>query len=616
MNAIRLPVILLIIVLVLSAFYYRFNASNRPIIKDLDSDNKAEMKKSEEEDKLAKAGQKLEDAIGAFNKKNYKLAYDLLQGYSQGDDYDLVKVRAYSLAAMGRDTDAILEFEKLMNIKKVPENAFALAYVYEKAGFLDTAHKTYEELSQAKLASTLEVDILEGLVRTLAYESDEKKRFQKVQRLVKLSPSSELGAVAFAKICSELTNDKRPQQFIEKLWEIHKKSYEYNYWAGIYSLNNGFVSFAIKLFNNCIALAPENSGAYFYAFKAEKENGNNAKALALLEKYRSMTSVQVASKTIYEAAREAYKLKKLKLAYELYRSAVSADRSILANDDSDLLKDVETRLVPMLSPEERAFHQVFKRYLDGQYDLALEQMQKLHPSLEQPLKFDGFNLMRECKSVKRQDNQYLQYLADLEQAKIDEELAKKLEKKLAAEEEAFAKLVEQLPDESLLDAIKRNAMLDPTNYASQYNAAVSLSENGFYQESVLFFELAQRLEPSNHEPAFSLAKLNFLQGNPFSTGQNIKRALELAPSDTSVLTLAAEIELSKNNPDSALAYAQKALKANVNNYDAKAMLAQAHAQRGEVQEAKALIEQALAAKNMDAALRKRLTDLKGSLHNR
>lgn len=612
MSAIRIPVILLIVVLTFSAFYYKYSASRKPLIVDFDSDIQAEIQKDEEKDKEALWSQKLDKAIVAFNKKSYKEAYELLLDYPNTDNYDLIKVRAFSLAAMDRETEAILQFEKLMEIKKVPENGYALAYVYEKAGFLDTAHKLYEELSHLDVKPALGKDILEGLVRTLAYESDGKKRLQKVQQLVKAYPSSEIGAVAFAKFCAEITNDKRPQQLLEKLWESHKKSYEFNFWAGIYSLNNGFTDFASKLFNTCMLLSPDNSGAYFYAFKAEKEKGNIAKALSLFEKFRSMTSVQIAAQTIYEASKEAYRLNRLKLAYELYRSAVSSDRRILAHDDSELLKEVEARLVSSLTSKEKAFHRIFKRYLDGQYDLALGQMEKLLPQLEQPLKFDGFNLIRECKGVKRQDRQYLQYLEDLEQAKRDEALAKKL----AEEEAARAKIIEQLPDESLVDAIKRKAMLDPTNYNSQYEAAVALSENGFFQESVLFFELAQRLAPSNHEPAFSLAKLNFLQGNFFTMGQNMTKALELAPSDTAVLTLAAEIEISKNNYDDAIVYSQKALKSNINNHEAKGMLAQAYAHKGEVQKANAMIEQVLRVKRLDRTLRKKMLDLKGSLQNR
>lgn len=616
MSSIRIPVFLLILVLVFSAFYLYFDASTSRPTQSFTEEGKADLRNEEKESNIRPWEEKLDKAVKEFNNQNFKQAYETLKNYKDDHDYEIIKVKAYSLAAINRDTEAILEFEKLSKIKEVPQNNYALAYLYEKSGFLDTAHKMYDELTYAPIEPTLKKEVLEGFIRTLAYETDDKKKLANIQNLIKLSPTSELGAVNFVKYCADIKNDKRPKVIIERLLPVHKNNYEFNFWAGKYLINNGFYQLASEVFENCMRIDPENSGAYLYAYKAESRLGNSQKALKMIEKFRGLSLVQISSDILFEASLEAYKQRQLKLSYELYRSAVSSDRKLLASDHSSMLTVLEQQVVSRLSPLEKRFHKIFIKYQNGEYTVALEEMGKLLPQLQQPLKFDGFNLIKECQKVVRQDARYSQYLIDLEQAKREEEAAKRRAALAAKEEARRQSEVSALPDESLVDAIKRKAMLEPTNYSAQYDAAIELSQRGFYQESALFFEMAQRLEPNNHQPAFSLAKLNYLQGNNFSTSQNIKKALDIAPSDTFVLSLAAEIELSKNNHEQAAIYAQKALKSNVNNHEAKIFLAESFANLGEPDEALRLLGQVSNVRNLDTRLTERAKNLAETLQKK
>ncbi len=136
MSSIRIPVFLLILVLVFSAFYLYFDASTSRPTQSFTEEGKADLRNEEKESNIRPWEEKLDKAVKEFNNQNFKQAYETLKNYKDDHDYEIIKVKAYSLAAINRDTEAILEFEKLSKIKEVPQNNYALAYLYEKSGFL------------------------------------------------------------------------------------------------------------------------------------------------------------------------------------------------------------------------------------------------------------------------------------------------------------------------------------------------------------------------------------------------------------------------------------------------------------------------------------------------
>ena len=135
MDDLKIPVILLICIICGAGLYF-YNKSQNPTtpkvkptktivesVPSKDSDAQEAKKKSEEE-LIVKAKE-------VFESGNYKKTLEVLSEHQNSSDYNVQRMIAYALSSNKEYDRAILAFEKVLKIRKVPADGYSLAYLYE-----------------------------------------------------------------------------------------------------------------------------------------------------------------------------------------------------------------------------------------------------------------------------------------------------------------------------------------------------------------------------------------------------------------------------------------------------------------------------------------------------
>jgi tetratricopeptide (TPR) repeat protein len=559
MDDLKIPVILLLVVLVISAFLFNpFEKTPTKFPKP--TVNKMPQHKFSDND-LART---TKEAKKLFQNNDYSKVLELLQKYKDEQSYEIQKMLAFSLAASKKFDEAIVAFEKTLKIRMIPENGYSLAYLYEITGRTKVARMLYEDLLSASVSSSLKKRIYEGLARTASFENDTRKTIKFNLALIKKYPSSPEGFIAMIKLMKMTGKTKGLDKLLKRGDQFHKNNFEYNFWIGNLYFEMGNFQKALTRFKTCIKLDASNSTPYYYSYRILKRQKNIEQALKELEKYYNLNPLL--PHIFFEASIDAKNDGQIDLAYKFIRNALTSDRTLLGRDDKGTLKAVERNMKKNKSKLEKDFFYSFYDFINGDFKAAKAQLQKLLPLIKDThTKRDARKMLAECRLIEKQEMAYQNYLINQQRAK-----------QLKNQPQKSNKIRTQVEEETEIDVLKKKAMMNPNDLRLQYLTGLKLAEAGDLKASKTFLQSALRLNPNILEANFSLAKIYIHEKNSIEARKHINKALKINPNSSQALSLSANLYLENNDFSRATSDAEGALKSNPNNGEARLVLAQIH----------------------------------------
>ncbi|MDN5279497.1 MAG: hypothetical protein PWR01_3462, partial [Clostridiales bacterium] len=361
MSGIKLPLILLIVVLGLGVFLFFPSGSKKKPIE-----------KKQPTSTTTQTSDFLQEAKAAFSKGDYDETIALLENHRQDSDYEIQRMLGYSYAAVKRFDDAIVAFEKTMESRRVPENGFSLAYLYEITGRNNVARMLYEDLLSAELPPRMQKGVYEGLSRTSVFENNTKAAIKYNMAMIKRYPDSPEGFVALLKIMRNTGHLKGLENLVTHGDKFHEANFEYNFWLGVIYFESGDFSNSLKRFRTCIEIDPENSTPYYYTYRVLKRQKNIEQALADLEKYHKLNPLL--PHIFFEAAIDAKNEGRLDLAYKFLRSSYTMDRTLLGRNDKGAMRAIERMIKASGSEIDKRFFSGFINYINGDHKVARDQI--------------------------------------------------------------------------------------------------------------------------------------------------------------------------------------------------------------------------------------------------
>jgi tetratricopeptide (TPR) repeat protein len=553
MSGIKLPLILLIVVLGLGVFlFFPSGSKKKPIEKKRPTST------------TTQTSDFLQEAKAAFSKGDYDETIALLENHRQDSDYEIQRMLGYSYAAVKRFDDAIVAFEKTMESRRVPENGFSLAYLYEITGRNNVARMLYEDLLSAELPPRMQKGVYEGLSRTSVFENNTKAAIKYNMAMIKRYPDSPEGFVALLKIMRNTGHLKGLENLVTHGDKFHEANFEYNFWLGVIYFESGDFSNSLKRFRTCIEIDPENSTPYYYTYRVLKRQKNIEQALADLEKYHKLNPLL--PHIFFEAAIDAKNEGRLDLAYKFLRSSYTMDRTLLGRDDKGAMRAIERMIKASGSEIDKRFFSGFINYINGDHKVARDQIQHLLPRLVgSELENDAKRILRECELLDQQEKDYQGYLARLERQK-------RLQQQALLQ--ASSQQSREIESETEAEIVKRKAMTNPDDLRLQYTAGLQLARLGQIEDAKRFLENALRLNPNVLEVNYSMAKILMFQENNRRAREYLDRALKTNPNNSQALSMSAALHLKERDFSRAQSDAEGALKANPNNGEARLVLAE------------------------------------------
>ncbi|EKD82095.1 MAG: hypothetical protein ACD_39C01487G0004, partial [uncultured bacterium] len=417
MDGIKLPIFLLVIVLLLGV--YLFNPFSGP--SSGTRPTTITPATTTEPAKTAEAT--VESANAAFATSDYAKVIELLEPHRASSEYDIQRLLGYSYAGIKRFDPAIVAFEKAIERRKVPEIGYSLAYLYEITGRITVARMLYEDLRSAKLPPKMERAVYEGLARTSAFENDPKLTLKYNSELIKKYPDSPEGYVALIKLFRHLGHTRDLPTLVKAGDANQINNFDYNFWLGTIYYDTGNFDEALKRFQRCIKITPDNSTPYYYSYRIMKRQKNIEQALQELEKYHRLNPLL--PHIFFEAAIDAKNEGKLPLAYKFLRSALTMDRILLGRDDKGAMHAIERMVKKDGSELEKKFLTAFINYINGDYKIAREQITHLTASLKgTEFEDDARRILRECDLLEMQDESYNEHVRELQRQKELENAAR------------------------------------------------------------------------------------------------------------------------------------------------------------------------------------------------
>lgn len=556
MDGIKLPIILLIIVLALGVFLLNPFSGKKKIRTEEPSESVAEN---------IDQGDSTELAEKAFSQRNFQKTLSLLEGQEKNKDYKIQRMLGYSYAALKRFDDAIIAFEKTLDQRKVPENGYSLAYLYEITGRTTVSRMLYEDLLKADLPPKMKKGVYEGLARTSVFENNTKAAFKYNMEMVKKYPDSPEGFVALVKILRN-TGQIKGLENLSKLGDkFHAKNFELNFWLGVLYFEIGNFDNSLKRFKACIDIDSSNSTPYYYTYRILKRQKNIEQALADLEKYHKLNPLL--PHIFFEAAIDAKNEGRLDLSYKFLRSSYTMDRTLLGRDDKGTMRAVERMIKKNGSELDKKFLSAFINYINGDHKIAMDQVRHLLPQLKSSeLETDAKRILSECLNLDQQEKNYQGYLAQLERQKQLEQQAL-----LNA---SSGKAQQEFENETEAELIMKKAMINPNDLRMQYYAGLQLARIGAVEDAKRFFKNTLRLNPNVLEANYSLAKVLMFQEQNRNARNYIDNALKINPNNSQTLSMSAVLHMKERDYSRAISDAEGALKANPNNGEARLVLAE------------------------------------------
>lgn len=548
----------------------------------------------------------LDAAKKAFSTQNFDKVIALLDNQRESNDFDIQKMLAYSFAGLKKFDEAIVAFEKTLAQRKVPENGFALAYLYEITGRINVARLLYEELVGLELPPKMRKGVYEGLSRTSVFENDTKAAIKYNMEMVKRYPDSPEGFLALFKIMRNTGLTKGLDKLVAHGDKFHLKNFAYNFWVGVLYFETGAFKNALERFQSCIKIEPTNSTPYYYSYRILKRQKNIEQALADLEKYHRLNPLL--PHIFFEAAIDAKNEGRLDLAYKFIRSSYTMDRTLLGRDDKGTMRAIERMVKQNGSETDKKFLSAFINYINGDHKLARDQMQHLLPAVEKTeLETDTRRILRECDILDQQEKDYQGYLASLERQK-------RLQQQAMMQAANAAPGTNEFENETEAELIMRKAMINPNDLRMQYFAGLQLARIGAVEDAKRFFDNALRLNPNILEANYSMAKVLMFQEQNRRAREYVDRALKINPNNSQSLSMSAALHLKERDYSRAVSDAEGALKANPNNGEARLVLAEVAMNNNDFSKARREITMGLEIEK-DPERRARLMRLKKSLPN-
>lgn len=596
MDGIKLPVFLLIVILALAAFFLNPFSGKKP---KPDKPRQTDTVSSQKE-----AKDLIIEAEKAFSDQDFQKVISLLGPSKDEKNYEIQRMLGYSFAALKLFDDAIVAFEKSLELRKVPENGFSLAYLYEITGRINVARLLYEELLSAQLPPKMQRGVYEGLSRTSVFENDTKAALNYNMEMVKRYPESTEGFVALLKIIRSTGQIKGIEKLVAHGDNFHKRNFEFNFWLGLLYFEIGNFNDSLKRFKACIEIDPENSTPYYYTYRILKRQKNIEQALADLENYHKLNPLL--PHIFFEAAIDAKNEGRLDLAYKFIRSAYTMDRTLLGRDDKGTMRAVERMIKSSGSEIDKKFLSVFVNYINGDHKLARDQIKHLLPKLaNSELKIDANRILNELDLLDRQERDYQNYLSRLERQKQQQQ---------AMMQAAATSGPNEFENETQADQIMRKAMINPNDLKMQYFAGLQLARIGAVEDAKRFFENALRLNPNVLEANYSMAKVLMFQQQNRKAREYVDRALKINPNNSQSLSMSASLHLQERDFSRAQSDAEGALKANPNNGEARLVLAEIAVRNNDYRKASKEVNMGLEVEK-DPERREKLLRLKKSLPN-
>ena len=599
MDDLKIPVILLICIICGAGFYF-YNKSQNPTtpkvkptktivesVSSKETEAKEAKKKSEEEF--------IDKAKEVFESGNYNKTLEFLSEHQNSSDYNVQRMIAYSLSSNKEYDRAILAFEKVLKIRKVPADGYSLAYLYEITGRFSAAASIYLELAELDLPSKLKISVYEGIARISEYLPENKYFIKYIQELVNICPESKDGIMSLLKYKRKTESFDNISSLAEKVEKNFSNDYLCLYELAQLYENAGNNNDAVNAYKKCIKLDSKNYTPYLDCYRVLMKLNKRESAVSALEYY--LNSEQVYPGMYFEAALTALKCQKYKPAFRLYLAAVVSDSRFLGKNDEGLVSEVEKYYKENGSEFEKSFVNAFVSYLNGDYSSSLSEIESIKTDLESSAyKTDSKLLVDACDRMlkiekKRDDeiNAYEKFIRDQEEAERQEKerlLAEAKKAKEAKEKIDYRKL----SDEEIKTTVANNL----NNYNIQMSAANEFFLRGKLADAKTFFGNAAKADPKSDEPHYQLAKIFTIEKNYPNAQKCIEEAIKRNSSNINTLSFASSICMNNNDPVKAKEFAELALKKSPNNSLAKITLIKVYMNQGDFEKANSLIESSLA----------------------
>lgn len=596
MDGIKLPVFLLVLVLGLGVYLY--TSTPQPVDRSA-----AEQSSTADETLMPSSQDPIMLAQKAFSSENYPEVIRSLSSFVNRQDYEIQRMLGYSFAAEKMFDAAIVAFENSLKLRRIPENGYSLAYLYEITGRLNVASLLYQDLLEAQLPPQMNRAVYEGLARTSIFEQDTRRSFRNNSQLIKKYPDSHEGFIALIKIMRNTGQTKGLENLIAAGDRYHSENFEYNFWLGVLLYETGNFDESLTRFYKCIKIDQENSTPYYYSYQILKRQKSISQALEDLEQYHKLNPLL--PHIFFEAALDAKGEGRLDLAYKFLRSSLSRDRTLLGRNDRGTLRAIERMIQADASELDKKFFTAFMNYINGDYKIANNQLTHLAPQLKNThLQTDSERILHECKMLEQQD---LRYDRQLREMRHQQELAR------MASTQSNQPISPGQKDDAR-SKVRRQAMNNPNDLRLQYSAGLELARMGYPDDAKLFFESALRLNPDILEPHYSLAKLLINQNDILSARTHIDAALRINPNSTQALSVSADLHLKNRDFSRAKSDAEASIRANPNNGEARIVLAEVYARNNDLRQAITQIDMGLEVER-DPQRREKLLRLRESLRN-
>ena len=253
-----------------------------------------------------------------------------------------------------------------------------------------------------------------------------------------------------------------------------------------------------------------------------------------------------------------------------------------------MVSDIEKVVRDKGSETEKVFVNAFICYLNGDYEYATSEINKVKTELDNSIYKNDYKLVlqgcdRLAKIDKKRDDDikaYENYLKEEEEAK---------KKAMEAETAANAGNLKSYSDKDLKDrALKNNS-----NFNVQIETASEFMRRGNMGEAKFFYKNASDINKKSHIPYFELAKISMFESNNDLAKKNIEIALKNSPDNPDCLALASSIYYNSNDIPKAIECAEYVLKKNPNNTSARIIRAKVYMSEKQFDKANEEIDKAL-----------------------
>ena len=588
MDDLKLPIFLLICILGGVGFYF-YNKSQNPTQPKVKPKKVVETTISEEEKAEQKAEaelEKIKDAKKSFAKKDYEKTLTLLSGLEDKADYDVQRMFAYSYSSKKEYDRSILFFEKTLKSKKVPADGYSLAYLYEVTGRASAAVSLYTELAEEELPTNLKKAVFEGIARVSTFIPNNSNLEPYMEKLLKEWPDSKDGVINLIKNKKQNNSFNGIDNIAESVNKYFSKDYACNYeLAQLYEAAEKYNQ-AVTFYKKCIKIDPKNYTPFLDCYNDLMKLNKEESAVKALEYF--LESGQTHVSLFFDASKIAHRNKLYRQAFRFYLNAAVSDPKIQGLEDGGLVSDIEKVVRDKGSETEKVFVNAFICYLNGDYEYATSEINKVKAELDNSIYKNDYKLVlkgcdRLAKIDKKRDDDikaYENYLREEEEAK-----------KKAMEAAAVAKTndLKGYSDKELKD----RALKSVSDFNLQLETASEFMRRGNMGEAKLYFRNACDINRKSHVPYYELAKISMFEANNDLAKKNIELALKNSPNNTECLALASSIYYNSNDIPKALECAEDVLKKDSNNTSARIIRAKVYMSEKQFDKANEEIEKAL-----------------------